>query len=328
MRHAFWLRGAALLGAAGLVAGFGPWHCRPAYSCCTVADDSTAVRNADQTVLIVWNRATRTEHFFRKASFKSNSSGFGFLVPTPTRPELGEADEAAFDQLAAITAAKRIRRRRRMEATAGVSKSARFVEVVEQRTLAGYDITVLRAAGAQELTGWLQANGYSYPPDVKAWAQPYIDAGWMITALKISTVANDRRGSSRDVTAKALRISFKTDQPLFPYREGKPHFGPGESVGSARLLRMYFVGDARYQGALDPGITWTGRTVWAGPLSSEAQRQLTSALQLAPETTPQKWYLTEFQDPWPYPGAPSDLHFARAPKQKKVRRPPVIVYAE
>ncbi len=116
--------------------------------------------------------------------------------------------------------------------------------------------------------------------------------------------------------------------PVTAIRMSISHFGPGESVGSARLLRMYFVADARYQGALDPGITWTGRTVWAGPLSSEAQRQLTSALQLAPETTPQKWYLTEFQDPWPYPGAPSDLHFARASEQKKVRRPPVIVYAE
>ena len=47
----------------------------------------TTVRIADQEILVVWNPATKTEHFIRQASFRSQAKGFGFLVPTPTPPQ-------------------------------------------------------------------------------------------------------------------------------------------------------------------------------------------------------------------------------------------------
>ena len=41
------------------------------------------VVNADQSVILIWDAATRTEHFIRKASFKSAGDELGFVVPTP-----------------------------------------------------------------------------------------------------------------------------------------------------------------------------------------------------------------------------------------------------
>src|SRR6266571_4605352 len=61
------------------------------------------VVNADQSVIILWDAATGTEHFIRKASFKSDADDFGFLVPTPAQPELSESGNEAFPYLLELT---------------------------------------------------------------------------------------------------------------------------------------------------------------------------------------------------------------------------------
>ena len=69
-------------------------------SACAVAPprDVPAV-NADQAVILIWDPATRTEHFIRQASFKTEGDDVGFLVPTPTQPDLQEAGDGAFASL-------------------------------------------------------------------------------------------------------------------------------------------------------------------------------------------------------------------------------------
>src|SRR5262245_43952479 len=66
-------------------------HAPPSPACCPVGPIGKPVVNADQTVLIIWDAATKTEHFIRRASFKSQADDFGFLIPTPDRPELSES---------------------------------------------------------------------------------------------------------------------------------------------------------------------------------------------------------------------------------------------
>ena len=51
-------------------------------ACCPVPPRGKPVVNADQTVVILWDAATQTQHFIRQASFKSEADDFGFLVPT------------------------------------------------------------------------------------------------------------------------------------------------------------------------------------------------------------------------------------------------------
>jgi hypothetical protein len=46
-----------------------------------------------------------------------------------------------------------------------------------------------------------------------------------------------------------------------------------------------------------------------------------------PETEgPAQWWLTEFEDPWPYRVAPADLYFSRDADQSTIKRPPIIQY--
>src|SRR5262245_5903949 len=76
----------------------------PARSCWVAMRLNVPVVNADQTVLMIWDEATKTQHFIRQASFKSDADDFGFLIPTPAQPDLQESGSEAFKTLARITA--------------------------------------------------------------------------------------------------------------------------------------------------------------------------------------------------------------------------------
>jgi len=202
--------------------------------------------------------------------------------------------------------------------------SAPMVRVLEEKRVAGFNAVVLESNSSTALLSWLQEHGYAYSPELAVWARPYLEAGWKITALK---VAKDAAGRDKQtVSASALRLSFKTDRPLFPYREPDPS-GAAKALGAHdRLLRIYFIAEARYEGELTREAPWTGETAWAGNVRAEARRQLLEALHLSPTTGPKAWYLTEFEDHWPYRAAPADLYFHRSADQGKIRRRPFIRY--
>src|SRR5262245_64412453 len=75
----------------------------PADACCPAGPTGKPVVNADQTVIIIWDAATKMQHFIRKASFKSEADDFGFLVPSPSQPELDESGNDAFPYLLKLT---------------------------------------------------------------------------------------------------------------------------------------------------------------------------------------------------------------------------------
>jgi hypothetical protein len=86
------------------------------------------------------------------------------------------------------------------------------------------------------------------------------------------------------------------------------------------LLRLYFISDARYAGTLDGMGSWSGKAVWSNELPSSEKETLLGLLKLPPSSGPARWWLTEFEDRWPYAIAPGDLYFAPARTQAPVLR--------
>src|SRR4051812_24538493 len=72
-------------------------------ACGVAPPRNTPVAIADESAIIIWDSTSQREHFIRRASFKTSAEDFGFLVPTPTQPELSEVDDEAFTTLAKIT---------------------------------------------------------------------------------------------------------------------------------------------------------------------------------------------------------------------------------
>jgi hypothetical protein len=293
------------------------------------------VVNADQTVIIIWDAATKTQHFIRRASFKSEGDNFGFIIPSPQQPTLAEAGNDAFPYLFKLTEPETIKRRASsgMNCSCGKgdsksavdfgSKAAPEVRVLEEKVLAGFKAAVLEATSANALVKWLKDNDYAYSPEIEAWAKPYIPA-WKFTALKV-VKPTDAREQDR-VSASALRLSFKTDRPLFPYREPDYKGATQTLHAQQRLLRIYFLAEARYKGGFPSEAGWSGRAVWADKLSDLDRKQVLELLQLPPDTGPAEWFLTEFEDDWPYRVAPADVYFSRDADQGTFKRPPIIQY--
>lgn len=171
----------------------------PISACCPAPPSGKPVVNADQTVILIWDAATKTQHFIRRASFRSEADDFGFLVPTPARPELEESGNEAFPYLQKLTEPERIKRTRPSEGmncgcgcasptkdTATKSAGAN-VTVLETKRVAGFNATVLQAGSADALVRWLKDHGYAFSPEVEAWAKPYVEAGWKINSLLTSS---------------------------------------------------------------------------------------------------------------------------------------------
>src|SRR5262249_49632924 len=157
---------------------------------------------------------------------------------------------------------------------------------------------VLEATSADALVKWLNEHGSAFSPEVEAWAKPYIDAGWKITALR---VAKERGTEERQtVSAAALRMSFKTDRPIFPYREPAPKIQPAALDAKKRLLRIYLIAEARYRGELTKDANWSGEVAWANKISAADRTRLLELLRLPPTAGPAQWWLTEFEDNWAY----------------------------
>jgi len=319
----------------------------PTLACCPAPQYGSWAVNADQTVILLWDPVAKMQHFIRKASFQADDKHFGFIIPSPAQPELAESGNGAFAVLQDVTRPAVVHRSRNQGGggcgcgSAEMPRAAAVkseVRVLEEKLVAGFNATVLEADDTDALTTWLKEHDYAYSPAVADWAKPYVDQGWKFTALKIApqeTAEQPVEGppaatAVKNVTATALRLSFKTDRPLFPYREPDYEKVAGDNLAqkeqlaaAQRLLRIYFLSNARYQGELTAEQPWTGQVVWSGKLSSPMRTELLTQLQLPEGAAPEELHLTEFEDNWPYKVAPADIYFAEAKSQDEVRRPPV-----
>jgi hypothetical protein len=292
--------------------------CNNASACCAVARPGQHVVNADQSVIIIWDESTQTQHFIRKASFTSNSPGVGFIVPLPSRPSLAESGAAAFPRLATITAPPPPSAPSIPFACAATPASysvANGVQVLESKRVAGFDATVLTADSGTSLATWLSSHGFTLNPDVAAWAAPYIRDHWCFAAMKIAKPLP----SESQLDAAPLRLSFQTSRPLFPYREPASTSAAASLGKSSRLLRLYVIASRAHKGTLGDHLPWSGLPVWSGDISPHRSSLLTD-LNLPDSTLPGRWWLTEFEDRWPYASAPGDLWFSPAPHNVRIRR--------
>jgi hypothetical protein len=305
----------------------------PGAEACAVAPArNVVVEVASESAIIVWDAASRTQHFIRRAAFNATAPGdakvqdFGFLVPTPTPPVLTEVDDKAFDELAKVTAPKTETQKRPSGgcaigcAAAKTPGAAGKVEVLEEKHVAGYDARVLKATDADALAAWLKDHEYESRPALTRWLKPYVDRGWIVTAFKIARSSDTPAGFA--IGSSAVRMSFTTDAPFFPYSEPDDM----REAKTRRLLRVFFLGAKKMQGARGDA-EWAGKIAWAGPLPADSAKALAPLLKIPDYPPSETTWLTEFEDDSsPRPGD-RDVTFTVNPNQDPVARPTRIVYA-
>jgi hypothetical protein len=307
-----------------------------ARACATAPAPGEAVHTNREDVLIVWDEARHLEHFVRSAVFDTSAKSFGFLVPTPSRPTLAEASEAVADVLGSLTAPATLHETRYVPVPVGctmvpllfmrsggkaaaVEASASFVRVLEQSRVAGLDAAVLEADDPTALAEWLRGHGFEFRDALKRWVAPYLAKRWTITAFRYARpdVAANVGMFVAPIASRAVRMTFATDAPVYPYRE------PDDMLAvPGRELRLFVVSASRLDGSLaDVGGPWSASV----PFSARAESVPALAGTLPGVELPGALWINEFSDGVTQRPA-SDLVFRAAVSSAEVRRPPKVIY--
>jgi len=304
-----------------------------ARACATAPHRDDRVGIHGEEALIVWEGATHTEHFVRRGQFEAVGKDgqpvkdFGFLVPTPTKPTLAETSDQIFAELASGTRPKVVEVvDKELElGTACLSTLGRqaadksavaptAVRVLDSQRVAGLDAVVLAADDAQALATWLTEHGYPMRPALAAWLTPYVQKKWIVTAFKIA-------GGVTDVATKALRMTFTTDRPFYPYRE--PEDARTDGKGPRSLDVWVLSSDGPVQALLEGDAPFAGVEKWAHPLKSP--NATLPSLFSTPASASGAW-LQHFRDEsTPRPGT-VDLFFPKRAVPREIEPAPVLVH--
>lgn len=256
------------------------------------ADGLEAAQIASEQAVIIWESESKTETFIRTAKFDGQGADFGFIVPTPSEPELSEAPSALYSVLSVIH-----RKRYPLPIAApsrgtggfggGAGGGGGQVEIVKEQVVSGLKATVLKASDTEALQLWLTNNEYVATPEVMRWVEAYVENGFYLTAFKI-----DRKPGSEHLKSATVKMVFKSKVPFYPYREPD---APKSS--KARSLEVYFIAPwlakARYTDSQKP---WEVQTNDVPDLSESEIKQIMDTGKMAPETMPADAKLTYFLD--------------------------------
>ena len=275
-----------------------------AIPCCVAMRPGASVLLSDENVVIVWDKARGIEHFVRQAKFTGNQKDFGFIVPTPTEPELALADSKVSEMLEAQIPKPKERHDETLS-MAAPTKALGKVEVIRTQTVGHYDATVVRATDGNALGGWLAKNGYATRPAMEVWLDSYAKRNWIFTAFKF-TGTDPKAGTMTE----AIRVSFKTDKPHYPYKMPKDTWPPNWY----RPMNVYFVSSSPMKGVYEGSDSkWEAEVRYAGSLGNGAVDELAGELKLKREDMPAHATMTVFKNGDNPDGYAFDLNFEPRP---------------
>jgi hypothetical protein len=300
-----------------------------------------------EQAVIIWDETHKIEHFIRQADIRTPSDNLGFLVPTPQTPELAEADPQIFDLAADVARPelvpnviylKPLEFMARLlwgpmitpfstgsfNTMSGISerKDEEPDIVIHEQDVGDYHATILAADNAGAFKSWLTQNGYGWTRASQAWLQPYVDKKWKITAFRIKR----KIGSAADgsLATRAIRMSFATDRPFFPYSE--PSRTDERPSYETRNLSIALLSNVRMQGMLMEGATWpaevryAGSSDAAGPKWTRDQWLRFAKLDSSPSGPALPPFLTYFRDMSNPRVGSTDLVFSPSPNPSPYRK--------
>ena len=298
-----------------------------AEACAPAPPPGTQVEIAEEEAVIIWDAEHKIEHFIRKAEFMSSARAFGFLVPTPTVPELGEVSNDVFPALAEALRPEikyekkgfsfRVEPAWCMATRAAATDDAIMrpqIRVISTQHVAGFDASVLEADNTAALTSWLATHGFEATPALTAWLEGYVAGHWKITAFVVATDEKDPDGANRyNVATRSVRMSFSTDKPFYPYREPAATSQPQHVTD--RLLRVFFLAKERFAATMG-STSWSAQVVLAAPLAVPSE--------LAP-LAGAKPFATVFNDASSPRRGLDEVFFAPSADHAEIHIPPVII---
>jgi hypothetical protein len=278
-------------------------------ACSGVGPAGKPVVFGDQTNIVIWDETHQTEHFIRNASFKSGADDFGFIAPTPTKPELHEASQKAFYTLANLAPVVRFGNGG-FGGGGGLDSMSRSsqVRVLQEADVAGFHAVTLKSRSSGAINDWMNEHGYISTPEVEKWATRYCSRGWCLTAFKV--IDKTKLAASTGT----VRMSFKTANPYNPFYVPASNI-PNRGKGT---LRVYFVAVGDYEAKIGHSEPWQ-TPQWTAPIPEASAALLAKQIKIPAEAIPDNVQVETFVDTdFPRPAA-DDIYFVKKPVVVKLK---------
>jgi hypothetical protein len=215
----------------------------PAHASAVVYPQGSFARASEEKALVVWDERTKTEHLVRALSLKGEAETFGVLLATPTLPTIAKEHDDDINRVAKLFAT-----------SPGTGPGT--VDVLQRTQLGDFEAVTVKASDERALGDWLAKSHFVDKPAMRTWVKGYVDKGWYVTAVRASA----KGAGDRKLDVPTIRLSFKTDAPIFPYseapvddadettfRSNKPHQPYQKYSYGMRLLDVYVIADRQMQ---------------------------------------------------------------------------------
>jgi hypothetical protein len=154
-------------------------------------------------------------------NFRGNAKDFSWVIPTPAKPEIDQADLDLFKDLEQMTNGGTQSKRLSAGLSGSGAPPSSSVQVIEQKKVGIYDTAVLKATDEQALANWLTTNGYTFPTDKNSELKSYVDNGWYFAIAKIQPDFTDQAKTdmaAMNGTLTPLKLTFPTDKIIYPMK--------------------------------------------------------------------------------------------------------------
>lgn len=186
----FVLAGLAAAAATGCLTGAPP----AAGMCMPVCTDCT-LRSSGQTNWLILDPDGRHVGMIPNVRLEGSAADFGLIVPTPSVPDLVPVSVSVWDESFTLTAPLYVRGDNGGGDVLGcngthysppVLAPGADVNILASKTVGAFDVVILQAGDPQALVDWFNQNGFTYDSGDAARFAPYVEAGWVFTAMHLS----------------------------------------------------------------------------------------------------------------------------------------------
>lgn len=225
-----------------------------------------------EQTLIIYDEQKSLEHFVREVVFDKGNTAFGFVVPTPGRPEVFPVQENLFKDLTArfpLFPPMQVDVLRRGAAAGSGKGGGGAVEVLETKRVGSFKTFVLAARDPGAFASWLKQQGFASTPESDRWLAHYVTLGFYFVAMRYEPPAAPPTGQLKadaaQPSAETIRISFPTPLAFYPYLE--PDAAAGAKTPEQRGLEVWLVTRQRLL-PMAARKHATGGVAWQRPLES------------------------------------------------------------
>ncbi|MFH1915676.1 MAG: DUF2330 domain-containing protein [Nanoarchaeota archaeon] len=151
-----------------------------------------------QKGIIVFNGGQ--EKLIIEATYNGSLSDFAWIIPVPSYPQVDKANAQLFQELQYLTQPKYLRAPSmfgpviaKSMMSDGLDQGIKGVDVIEQKQVGIYAISILSADDPQALLDWLNENEYRLPAKAEPILEEYIVKGWYFIAMRINLAPSDEK---------------------------------------------------------------------------------------------------------------------------------------